>query len=204
MRALCGCLVLTPRRYLAPELLQGKSEAGLDRADMFALGATLYELATGSMLPTGEGRDAGGGRGAGGRALGAQRGLAERALWTQGALKVSRTAVCRGGPVPRAARGAAHDDAVRLHQAAAAHQGEKGIKCVGPGRGESGIGTCCLALVGRAARSPWRSPTIRTAPLFLPPPPWLQRLMSADPKDRPSADDVLKSPLLTRLNRHSP
>ncbi|KAF5826740.1 kinase-like domain-containing protein [Dunaliella salina] len=34
-------------RYLAPELLNGKyTEVGLDKADMFALGATLYELAT--------------------------------------------------------------------------------------------------------------------------------------------------------------
>lgn len=40
-------------RYLAPELLSGRSEFGLDRADMFALGATLYELATGATLPTG-------------------------------------------------------------------------------------------------------------------------------------------------------
>ncbi|KAJ9530963.1 hypothetical protein QJQ45_028750 [Haematococcus lacustris] len=40
-------------RYLAPELLAGKdNEAGLDKADMFALGATLYELATGSPLPS--------------------------------------------------------------------------------------------------------------------------------------------------------
>lgn len=34
-------------RYLAPELLNGRyAEVGLDKADMFALGATLYELAT--------------------------------------------------------------------------------------------------------------------------------------------------------------
>lgn len=46
---MCTC-----RRYLAPELLNSRgSDAGLDKADMFALGATLYELATGSPLPTG-------------------------------------------------------------------------------------------------------------------------------------------------------
>lgn len=43
------------RSYLAPELLSGRSESGLDKADMFALGATLYELATGAPLPTGGG-----------------------------------------------------------------------------------------------------------------------------------------------------
>lgn len=38
------------RRYLAPELLNGKyTEVGLDKADLFALGATLYELATVSL-----------------------------------------------------------------------------------------------------------------------------------------------------------
>jgi wee1-like protein kinase len=37
-------------RYLAPELLQGDVRH-LDKADMFALGATLYELAGGSPLP---------------------------------------------------------------------------------------------------------------------------------------------------------
>ncbi len=40
-------------RYLAPEMLSGKGEAGLDKVDMFALGITLYELASGSPLPTG-------------------------------------------------------------------------------------------------------------------------------------------------------
>ena len=41
-------------RYLAPELLAGKGvECGLDKADMFALGAMMYELATGNPLPTG-------------------------------------------------------------------------------------------------------------------------------------------------------
>ena len=37
-------------RYLAPELLRNQ-HSSLDKADMFALGATLYELATGSPLP---------------------------------------------------------------------------------------------------------------------------------------------------------
>jgi hypothetical protein len=37
-------------RYLSGELLQGRTTA-LDKADIFALGATLYELASGSELP---------------------------------------------------------------------------------------------------------------------------------------------------------
>jgi hypothetical protein len=39
-----------PRSYLSGDLLQGKTNA-LDKADVFALGATLYELALGSELP---------------------------------------------------------------------------------------------------------------------------------------------------------
>lgn len=39
-------------RYLAPEVLRG-DVSRLDRADAFALGATLYELATGAPLPSG-------------------------------------------------------------------------------------------------------------------------------------------------------
>lgn len=39
-------------RYLAAEVLAG-DRGGLDKADMFALGATLYELATRIMLPRG-------------------------------------------------------------------------------------------------------------------------------------------------------
>ena len=39
-------------RYLAAELLRGDG-ARLDKADVFALGATLYELATGGALPAG-------------------------------------------------------------------------------------------------------------------------------------------------------
>jgi wee1-like protein kinase len=41
------------RRYLAPELLKASNYAYLDKADIFALGITLYELASGSPLPTG-------------------------------------------------------------------------------------------------------------------------------------------------------
>lgn len=37
-------------RYLCGELLQGRTNA-LDKADVFALGATVYELALGSELP---------------------------------------------------------------------------------------------------------------------------------------------------------
>ena len=39
-------------RYLAAELLRGEADR-LDKADVFALGATLYELATGGALPAG-------------------------------------------------------------------------------------------------------------------------------------------------------
>lgn len=39
-------------RYLAAELLRGEGDR-LDKADVFALGATLYELATGGALPAG-------------------------------------------------------------------------------------------------------------------------------------------------------
>mmetsp|Transcript_6241 Transcript_6241/g.16568 ORF Transcript_6241/g.16568 Transcript_6241/m.16568 type:complete len:692 (+) Transcript_6241:253-2328(+) len=47
-----GRVVEGDARYLAPELLNGRyAEVGLDKADMFALGATLYELATGTGLP---------------------------------------------------------------------------------------------------------------------------------------------------------
>eukprot|EP00877_Chromochloris_zofingiensis_P005869 jgi/Chrzof1/1535/Cz10g11150.t1 len=38
-------------RYLSPELLKGDTRH-LDKADVFALGATLYELATGTALPS--------------------------------------------------------------------------------------------------------------------------------------------------------
>lgn len=38
-------------RYMAPELLKNELSSCLDKADMFALGATLYELATGTELP---------------------------------------------------------------------------------------------------------------------------------------------------------
>lgn len=37
-------------RYLAPELLKSNALSCLDKADMFALGATLYELATANPL----------------------------------------------------------------------------------------------------------------------------------------------------------
>ena len=37
-------------RYLAPELLKNKCSE-LDKADIFALGATLYEVASGKSLP---------------------------------------------------------------------------------------------------------------------------------------------------------
>ena len=40
-------------RYLAPELLRSQNNSALDKADVFALGAMLYELATGNALPTG-------------------------------------------------------------------------------------------------------------------------------------------------------
>lgn len=39
-------------RYLSPELLQGNDRQP-DKADMFALGASLLELATGRTLPSG-------------------------------------------------------------------------------------------------------------------------------------------------------
>ncbi len=38
-------------RYLAPELLKNQLDK-LEKADMFALGATLYELASGCPLPS--------------------------------------------------------------------------------------------------------------------------------------------------------
>ena len=40
-----------PCSYLAPELLKTRL-TGLDKADMFALGATVYELATAHTLPS--------------------------------------------------------------------------------------------------------------------------------------------------------
>jgi hypothetical protein len=40
----------TQNSYLSGELLQGRT-AALDKADVFALGATLYELASGAELP---------------------------------------------------------------------------------------------------------------------------------------------------------
>jgi serine/threonine protein kinase len=49
-----GLSVLSAR-YAAPEVLNANYER-LDRADIFALGATLYELALGSPLPQGERR----------------------------------------------------------------------------------------------------------------------------------------------------
>lgn len=39
-------------RYLAPEVLRGERD-NLEKADIFALGASLYELALGKDLPSG-------------------------------------------------------------------------------------------------------------------------------------------------------
>jgi len=47
-----GRVIEGDARYLSPELLNNHY-GSLDKADMFALGATLYELATGGPLPTG-------------------------------------------------------------------------------------------------------------------------------------------------------
>ncbi len=50
---LSSCCIITNHRYLAPELLnndKADSALALDKADVFSLGCTLYELATGKEL----------------------------------------------------------------------------------------------------------------------------------------------------------